>query len=533
MTTLSINENSAELVDLLASTNTSDSLTTVKTIHVSELTSLPAFAYEKIRNIVDYKEENLLRKNAISRLLKRKFILPQFNQPSAAVAQAIIRELILSRYLANDSVPESVIAQLSVVLDKYFALFDAIRHRGCEIPRWREQILGLAAVECDSYIVSTQERHAYTAFATRLIRPSLDLTLLDQSADRQNIQITLTIERVLNRADRDILNYYLLRHYYPDWFQLEGQAAGTYLAPLVTKLLQEFSAISSDPLGKRLLTIIKRLLVPVMIFRQACRSYPGRVNDLLRNFQTLEQQIRTTYRAYWRDTRRRIRRKGFHAMAYIFITKILLAILLELPYEKFVVGHISYLPLGINLLFPPLLMMVITLLIKSPGAQNEERIVQGVKEMITDTEADFFATHQLTAKTTKFWAKLFYGLLYILTMTASFSALVFLLWRLGFNTLSGALFIFFVSLVSFFGISLRQQARQLKVVSRRETITTFLLDFFAVPIVALGKWLSNTFDRYNFLVFVMDFLFEVPFKTILKIIEDWFHFLKEKKEEMM
>lgn len=220
-------------------------------------------------------------------------------------------------------------------------------------------------------------------------------------------------------------------------------------------------------------------------------------------------------------------------MAYIFITKILLAILLELPYEKFVVGHISYLPLGINLLFPPLLMMVITLLIKSPGAQNEERIVQGVKEMITDTEADFFATHQLTAKTTRFWAKLFYGLLYILTMTASFSALVFLLWRLGFNTLSGALFIFFVSLVSFFGISLRQQARQLKVVSRRETITTFLLDFFAVPIVALGKWLSNTFDRYNFLVFVMDFLFEVPFKTILKIIEDWFHFLKEKKEEMM
>ena len=75
MTTLSINENSAELVDLLASTNTSDSLTTVKTIHVSELTSLPAFAYEKIRNIVDYKEENLLRKNAISRLLKRKFKL--------------------------------------------------------------------------------------------------------------------------------------------------------------------------------------------------------------------------------------------------------------------------------------------------------------------------------------------------------------------------------------------------------------------------------------------------------------------------
>ena len=31
-------------------------------VHVSEITSLPAFVYEKLRNIVDYKDEFLLRK---------------------------------------------------------------------------------------------------------------------------------------------------------------------------------------------------------------------------------------------------------------------------------------------------------------------------------------------------------------------------------------------------------------------------------------------------------------------------------------
>ncbi|MFA4834081.1 MAG: hypothetical protein WC619_04540, partial [Patescibacteria group bacterium] len=43
----------------------------VQKIKVSEVISKMAFYYEKIRNSVDYKEENLLRKNAVERILKR------------------------------------------------------------------------------------------------------------------------------------------------------------------------------------------------------------------------------------------------------------------------------------------------------------------------------------------------------------------------------------------------------------------------------------------------------------------------------
>ena len=80
---------------------------------------------------------------------------------------------------------------------------------------------------------------------------------------------------------------------------------------------------------------------------------------------------------------------------------------------------------------------------------------------------------------------------------------------------------------------MRQQARQLKVVDGRETITGFFIDFFTWPIVAFGRWLSNTFDRINIFVFILDFLFEAPFKTVLKLIEDWFAFIKERKDEML
>ncbi len=501
-------------------------------IHVSELTSLPAFAYEKIRNIVDYKEENLLRKNAIRRYLKRKFLLPQWGEQS--LGQELIRELILSRYLPNDSIDESTVVLLDSVLKKYHLLINEIKRRGCNIDKWREQILGLAAIDCDNILMPPVERTAYSVLANRLLNETLDLTNLTASPEESQVQLILTIERILNRADRDILNYYLLLHYHPSWFNNEDpNQAVAYLAPKFSSILKEFNNILNDRLGKRLNGLVRRLLVPVIIVRNSLKNYTLSQLEIFKNPTKFEDLIRSTYQQFWLATKKRIRRKGLHAMSYIFLTKVVLAILIELPYEKIFIGQINYLPLWINLLFPPLLMLIITLLIKTPDKSNEERLLVGIKELVYGTEPDFYHQQHLQAAKPKLWTKAFYASLYLITIAATFSALVYILWWLDFNVLSGALFIFFISLVSFFGISLRQEARQLKVSRGRENLSSFILDFFSLPIVTFGKWLSNTFDKYNFFVFILDFLFEVPFKTLLKIIEDWFHFLKQKKEEMM
>ncbi len=501
-------------------------------IHVSELTSLPAFIYEKIRNIVDYKDEHLLRKNAIRRFLKRSFVMPKFTQSPTAAAAALVRELILSRYLKNDSVPEQVVGTLSLILTKYYDLFSQVVSRGCDVPRWRELLQGIAAVECDSHLVSPLERNAYVAYAYHLLQPIIELTDSLESAEAQKVQLVITLQRVLERADRDITNYYLLRHYLADWFTLAPAEAALWLAPQVAACLKTFTMLQEHRLGKRLLPLAKRLLVPLITLRDLLHSQSVPPRELMAKPQKFESQIRETYQSYWRKTRQRIRRKGFHAMAYIFLTKMALALLLELPYERFVLQELHYLPLGINLLFPPCLMLIITLLIKSPGKQNEELVVRGAHEMLYGGEQQFFKTRKLKTAAPSFWKRFFYGLLYLVTFSASFGLLVSVLARLEFNLLSGALFLFFVSLVSFFGISLRQQARQLKVVEGRETITGFLVDFFTLPVVAFGKWLSTTFDRVNVFVFFLDFLFEVPFKSLLKMIEGWFAFLKEKKDEM-
>ncbi|MEK7139532.1 MAG: hypothetical protein AAB817_02430, partial [Patescibacteria group bacterium] len=86
--------------------------------------------------------------------------------------------------------------------------------------------------------------------------------------------------------------------------------------------------------------------------------------------------------------------------------------------------------------------------------------------------------------------------------------------------------------VSFFAVRIRLTARSLIVLDSREGLINILFDFFSVPIVRLGQWLATKLSRINVFVFLLDFVIEAPLKIVLGIIEDWFLFLREKKEEV-
>jgi len=70
------------------------------------------------------------------------------------------------------------------------------------------------------------------------------------------------------------------------------------------------------------------------------------------------------------------------------------------------------------------------------------------------------------------------------------------------------------------------------VVEPKENIFVFIIDFFYIPIIAVGKWLSQKFSRLNVLVFVLDFIIEAPFKIFVEIAEEWTKYVKERKEDI-
>jgi hypothetical protein len=122
----------------------------------------------------------------------------------------------------------------------------------------------------------------------------------------------------------------------------------------------------------------------------------------------------------------------------------------------------------------------------------------------------------------------FYSLTFLITLSLIFEVLTFL----NFNLVSQAIFLFFVSVVTFFSYRIKQVVNEYHL-SEKESILSPIADFFFMPILSIGKFLSQEIARLNFFIFIFDFLIEAPFKFIFEIIEEWISFVRKRKEEII
>ncbi|MCX6799808.1 MAG: hypothetical protein NT091_01535 [Candidatus Falkowbacteria bacterium] len=126
-----------------------------------------------------------------------------------------------------------------------------------------------------------------------------------------------------------------------------------------------------------------------------------------------------------------------------------------------------------------------------------------------------------------------FGIIYTITFFASFGVIIWGLTKINFNFISISIFLFFLAFVSFFGIRIRKSINELRVLESKDSIFSFFIDFFYMPIISTGKFLSEKFARVNLFVFILDFIIEAPFKTFVEIAEEWAKYVKERREEIV
>jgi uncharacterized membrane protein len=127
---------------------------------------------------------------------------------------------------------------------------------------------------------------------------------------------------------------------------------------------------------------------------------------------------------------------------------------------------------------------------------------------------------------------LFFHAIYLIMFGISFGFIIWALEKIGFNIFSGALFIFFLTLISFFGFRLRTVANQYLVLPRKENLFNFLIDFFTLPIIRVGKFFSENFAKVNIFIYILDFAIETPFKILVELLDKAISFIGEKREEI-
>ena len=74
--------------------------------------------------------------------------------------------------------------------------------------------------------------------------------------------------------------------------------------------------------------------------------------------------------------------------------------------------------------------------------------------------------------------------------------------------------------------------RELELVSHNAKFLATVRDFFYLPFILVGQWLSSKYARINAVAHVLDVMIELPLKTVLRLIRQWTRFIKEKHDEI-
>ena len=493
-------------------------------IKVGETLGSIAWIYEKIRYSIDYKGEHLLRRNAIERILRR-LLWERSSVDTAKLANYLIKELIWARYLKNDAVPKNKVEHIAKILEKYSRL-------GFE-RQYRNWLLGIVSCEIEEELVPELFYiQAYTQAMYSWFLENFDWTDQNLTPEHKNIQILIAIHRALPKSDDSRIRYHLLKLLYPDWPQA-NEALIAHAKENLFKIHQEMEEQINYPLQLPLYRFIQKQTAPFQILKDIIDENQDNIHQTLENPQKLEWKVREVCTKRYLQIRERVNRGITRSIIYIFITKVLLALIIEIPYEIYIIRHLNRVPIIINSLIPPTLMFLVGLTIRRPDENNTLRIVEIIKNIVyprINEEKTRFSL--VKSQQSGFLNKVFY-FIYFLLFILILGSIGYGLNKLHFNIISALVFFVFLSLVLLFGYRVRFASSELMVTGEKEGFLSNLFNNLALPFLRLGFWLSRGLSKINFLIIFMDFLIEAPLKIIIEVVDEWTSFMREKREELV
>ncbi len=513
--------------------HTKPSLSSTK-ISVSQTVSFLAFLYEKMRNAIEFQEDNLIRKAAIERIIKRRMLL---NENGRNIAELLIKELLWARYYENNTLGEEKIPEIQAIIDKYFFLRNEIAsgRSGKEQEKIGQFMIEVLSCEIEENLSPNPRLEALTDYTYQILRPSV--APFDDDSLTRDIQVYIAVERTFAHSDDSLIRYHLLKLMLPEITQISWKE-GEKILPRLFDVYEDIEKNLRFPFADKIRNFIRKQIPPFMILQDLFNQNPRSISKILSDETKLKSKVDEACRKRYEETKDRLRRTGIRSFIYIILTKVVFAFILEIPYDLYIEKSISYIPIIINVIFPPALMAVIILSVTVPGDENTRKIFNLLKGIITvdPEDPDMIKKGIVLGKKLKprsFAFTAMFSLIYLLTYLLSFGTIIYILTKLHFNPVSQTIFIFFVTLVTFFAFKVTSITGEYLVVDKDGPMAP-IVDIFFLPVMRVGQWLSGeVLTKFNVFKFFFDFIIEMPLKAIVEVIDEWAHFVKLKKEEIV
>jgi hypothetical protein len=373
-------------------------------IKVSSVISRMSFFYEKIRNAVDYKEEYLLRKEAIERILRRQILIEGTitDNDHEKISQHLLAELIRGGYLPNNYLPTSLIDEVAVIIKKYLVIKDiAVAQLGQlagsaslikkDLVKFKEELsqrnelvawlLAVAASEIESRLGNDQPLNQAINNLYQYLLDNIELANHPEFSADLPIQIYLSVNRNFAKLDNDMLAFILFKYYLADWQKMEA-SRWPAVAKKINEIRRAINQQLQHPLAPPLDKLTRRYAVCTSVLLDVLRSDPvGIYASIKTDPKAFPRQIKKVCEKNYATAKNLLWRAAVRSIIYIFLTKTVLVIALEIPANKIFGAPVSWGALLINAIFPAALLFFSVLITKLPNESNTDKIINLVNEL--------------------------------------------------------------------------------------------------------------------------------------------------------
>ncbi|MFS8159343.1 MAG: hypothetical protein ACMG6E_03860 [Candidatus Roizmanbacteria bacterium] len=512
---------------------TKDTSTRGETIEVSDAASFFAFVYERIRTSIEFGEEHLFRRSAIQRILRRRL---GSNPKGDGEGENIVRELLWGGYFPKSSLKTNHVDIVQKAVDQFLLLKESAIKSGTvkNSVNLTEFIYDLLACEVEELLTykDSQTRIACLFYLYQVTKNKI--TIEDIPSEKKDQYYYVACEQAFLKNDPAFVRYHLFMLTYDRLSNLDdddikkiGEDFGTFFR-MIEKYIK-------NPYAEKLKRFVKKQLPPFLILFDLMKKNRKSLEPVLSDHTVLEEKVKDLCEEKYKETNSKLKTAGIRSIIYIFATKMIFIFLIEVPVSQLLYNQIDLLPLAINGLFPPFLMGLIVSMVNTPSSRNTasifERVVYILDEDDSFENSVVLSIHKKKKERRPVLFALF-SIIYLIITAGVFWGIFRFLDYFEFHIISKIIFIFFISVVTFFGFRIRQIAKEYMVEANESFLSPFV-DIIFLPIITVGKLLSNELAKINILMFVFDVLIEAPFKLIVEVIEEWMRFARQRKEEIV
>lgn len=523
-------------------------------IYVDEIATKVAKFYELVRKIVDWKEEHLLRRSAVERMLKRRFvteiygvgILPDINPEE--IAEPFVLELVRSGYFPNGKIARDKIFEIQKVLEKYLYILKngPIKTENGSSGKSKKEVkagikkkinfyhwvIEIAACEIEDVLDAPLRENALLDLMTESLVEKIKFVPEGKiSNEDKYIQTYIAVHRTLYTLDEPIINYHLLKYKYPDLFKSKE-----FIPVFTEKVLDIWEELEKDlnhPKASEFFNIAEKYDAAYLMIGDS-------MNKLEKSLDSIDEKVgephifmalpEKSYKERLVTLKARLLKLAIFSTLSIFVAGGASLIIFEIPIANMVHGRFYPWAIVADIGIPTLLMFILVWMIRPPCEENLEAVKEEVKKVIyTNGEPDVYEI-RLNKRIRKVLNFVF-ALIYLAGGLASLYCIYWVFKIAGVPWTSLYINTVNVAMIVFAAMVIRQRSKELTIVEKDNAVE-FILDFFSIPLAKIGSWFSKKWKEYNIVSVFFTALVDFPFSSFVVTIEGWRNFIKEKRSEI-